>query len=313
MKTLTAVVALLTILQQTPAQPRTQKLVLNVTDTTGKYIQNMTAADFVVEEDGVEQKITGFAQGSDIPISLGILVDKSTSMRLPVYVEGKARVPAALLAARGIGRAVVRLMKPQDEFILMTFDEQLQVKQNFTQDRKKVEDQLLKLNEVGGATHLYNSVIKALDKMKKAKYRRRALVVITDAYDTSGKELEDLREEIAEQEVQVFCFGLRAVYQDVPDPTAEPLFRFVLTVLSRDTGGLSMVVDLPELQTDQTVTGLIAFAQILTLDLRGQYTLSYATEKTGPLTSRFVRVRSPHPNLRIRIRRDAEDPIRPQK
>jgi uncharacterized protein with von Willebrand factor type A (vWA) domain len=108
-------------------------------------------------------------------------------MRLPLYVEGQQYVPAALIVATRIGRAVVKLMRPDDEFILMTFDEKLQVKQNFTQDRKKVEDQLEKLREVGNATHLYENVVTALERMKKSKFQRRALIVITDAYDTSGK------------------------------------------------------------------------------------------------------------------------------
>jgi len=223
-------------------------------------------------------------------------------MRLPLYVEGKQPVPAAILAANRIGRAVVKLMKPQDEFLLMTFDEKLQVRQNFTQDRKKIEDQLQKLNEVGNATHLYENVVNALEKMKKAKYKRRALLVITDAYDTSGKELEDLRAKIAEQEIQVFTCGVRSVSEELPNPNAEPLFQLVLRVLSVDTGGLSLVVDLPELQTTLSIEEIIAFSQIMTMELRGQYTLTYNTDQTGPLASRFVRVRSSTiPQLRIRL------------
>src|SRR5688572_11198722 len=184
MKAFVALFSLVAILQQSPAQPaqsaqsRVQKLVVNVTDNSGRFILGMRAQDFIVEENGMEQKITGFVEDSDIPVSLGLLIDKSTSMRLPLYVQGKQYVPAALLAAGRIGRAVVKLMKPQDEFILMTFDEKVQVKQNFTQDRKRVEDQLEKLNEVGNATHLYDSVVDALEKMKKAKFKRRALIVI---------------------------------------------------------------------------------------------------------------------------------------
>jgi Ca-activated chloride channel family protein len=316
MKSLVALFSLVAILQQSPAQPaqpRVQKLVVNVTDNSGRFILGMRAQDFIVEENGMEQKITGFVEDSDIPVSLGLLIDKSTSMRLPLYVEGKQYVPAALLAAGRIGRAVVKLMKPQDEFILMTFDEKVQVKQNFTQDRKRIEDQLEKLKEVGNATHLYESVVDALEKMKKAKFKRRALIVITDTYDTSGKQLEDLRFKLAEQEIQVFTCGLRSVFEDVPDPTAEPLFQLVLRVLSADTGGRSVVIDLPELQSTPAVEGLIGFAQILALELRGQYTLSYNTDQTGPLASRFVRVRSPHPQLRIRLRRDTEDPVAVKK
>jgi VWFA-related protein len=315
MKSLAALISLVALIQQPPTPPvqtHVQKIVVNVTDNGGRFIVNLKPEDFIVEENGRPQKLVDFMEGSDTPISLGILIDKSTSMRLPLYVEGREYVPAALFAATRIGRAVVKLMKPQDEFLLMTFDERVQVKENFTQDRKKIDDQLTRLREVGNATHLYDSVVTALDRMKKSKYRRRALIVITDAYDTSGKQLEDLRPKIAEQEIQVFTCGLRATYDEVPDPTAEPLFQLVLRVLSADTGGLSLVVDLPELQNTPTAEALIGFAQIIALELRGQYTLSYNTDQTGSLASRFVRVRSPHPGLRIRIRRDAEDPERPK-
>jgi hypothetical protein len=111
----------------------------------------------------------------------------------------------------------------------------------------------------------------------------------------------------------VFTCGLRSVFEEVPDPTAEPLFQLVLRTLSGDTGGISMVLDVPELQSTPSVEGIIGFAQIMALELRGQYTLTYNTTKTGSLASRFVRVRAPnHPNIRVRIRRDAEDPLRPQ-
>jgi hypothetical protein len=137
--------------------------------------------------------------------------------------------------------------------------------------------------------------------------------VITDAYDTSGKQLEDLRSKIAEQEIQVFTCGLRAVFEQVPDPAAEPLFQLVLRAFSVDTGGLSLVVDLPELQNNLTVETLIVFSQIIAIELRGQYTLTYNTEQTGSLASRFVRVRSTRPELRVRLRRDAEIPARTTK
>ena len=304
--------ALLFLVQAQPPS-RLQRVVVNVTDSSGRFIQGMTPQDFIIEEDGAEQKITSFTPSSNTPISLGILIDKSTSMRLPLYVQGKAQVSAALLAAAGVGRAVVHLMRPEDEFILMTFDEKLQVRQNFTEDRKKIEDQLYKLNEVGGATHLYDSVIEALERMDKAKYRRRALLVISDAYDTSGKELQDLRDDLVGQEIQVFSCGLRTVFEGLTDPGAEPLFQLVLRVLSGDTGGLSIIVDVPELQTTSSVEGLIAFSQFIELQLRGQYTLGYDTTKTGSLSTRVVRVRSTRPGFRVVMRRDSDDPLRPRR
>ena len=308
MRTLAAIVSLLAVLQQPSASQRLQRIVVNVTDAQGRYMVDMKDKNFVIEEDGVAQPIVSFTPDSDTPISFGLLIDTSTSMRLPLYSDGKAAAPAALLVGAGIGRAIVKLMKPQDEFMLMTFDEGIQVKQNFTQDRKKIQDELYKLHQVGGATNLYESVLKSLEKMKKAKHRRRALIVITDAYDTSGKRLDDFRDKISAEEIQVFTCGLRAALENVNDPQAEPLFQLVLRSFSRETGGLSMIVDVPDYQTDSTVEGLIGFSRIIALELRGQYTLGYYTDKTGPIASRQIRVKTDYPSLRVRIRRDAEEP-----
>ena len=306
MKSLTAILSLAMLFQQTPA-PRLQKVIVNVTDAQGRYILNLTDKDFNLEEDGAPQKIASFTPDSDAPISFGLLIDKSTSMRLPIYGQGQAASPAALLVGAGIGRAIVKLMKPQDEFMLMTFDESLQVKQNFTQDHKKIENELYKLHYVGGATHLYESVLKSLERMKKAKHRRRALIVITDAYDTSGKQLEDFRDRIAGEEIQVFMCGLRSVLENVTDPQAEPLFQLVLRTFSRTTGGLSMIVDVPDYQTISSIEGLIAFSRIIALELRGQYTLGYYSDKSGPEYLRPVRVRLNHPGLNVRVRRESDE------
>jgi Ca-activated chloride channel family protein len=301
---------MLAVLQQAPPTGTLQKVVVNVNDPQGRFVQQMRPEDFIIEEDGVEKKVASFAAGSDTPVTLGILVDKSNSMRLPLNVEGQKPVPAALLIAGGVGRVFVHLMKDQDEFMLMTFDEGVKVKVNFTQDRKKVEDQLYNLKEVGGQTHLYESVLDALDKLKKAKYRKRALIVITDAYDTSGKEITELKTRLADQEVPVYTFGMRAVWEGRPDQNlATPLFQMVLETLGRNSGGISMVVNIPEYNSDKTIEQLATFAQIVTLDLRGQYTLGYYSSKANPLSGSVVRVKTKEPNLRVRIRRDALDPI----
>ena len=76
-----------------------QQIILNVLDDTGSYVRDLKADDFVVEENGVRQKLTSFVQDSEVPMSVGILIDKSASMRLPLAVQGKEKVAAALIAA----------------------------------------------------------------------------------------------------------------------------------------------------------------------------------------------------------------------
>jgi hypothetical protein len=52
---------------------------------------------------------------------------------------------------------VLKLTKPDDEYMIMTFNEKMSVKQSFTSDKKKVTDLLYKNNSVGGSTHLYSA------------------------------------------------------------------------------------------------------------------------------------------------------------
>src|SRR5262245_41813056 len=132
MKSLVLLLTGIALLAQTRDPSPLQTIVLTVTNSAGQIVPNLKQDAIVVEENGVRQEITRFSEESETPVSLGILIDKSASMRLPVAVVGQERVPAALLAADGAARVVVRLTKPQDEYLFMTFDEGLQVKQSFT-------------------------------------------------------------------------------------------------------------------------------------------------------------------------------------
>ena len=309
MKAMALLLSSVMLLSQTPAPGQLQTVVLTVTNKAGQYMLNLNQDLFIVEEDGVRQQITKFTPDSDVPVSLGILIDKSASMRLPVAVVGQERLPAALLAADGAARVVVRLTKPQDEYLVMTFDEGFQVKQSFTSDKKKVTELLNKNTLVGGATHLYKAVGEALKEIrKKAKNRRRALIVITDVHDTSGHKIEDLQATIREQEIPVYSFGMRWDAWGVPGEDAEPgrstYEEEVLKMMAIDSGGYSMVVDIPNLLSDYTVTRMIEFVRSIEAELRGQYTLSYYSTTPGSSEGKALRVRSTVPELQVRFRRE---------
>jgi len=290
-----------------------QQIVVTVIDDSGRYVRDLKADDFVIEENGVRQQVTSFAQDSDVPVSLAILIDKSASMRLPLAVQGKEKVSAALLAADGAARVLVKLMKPQDEFLLMVFDEGLKVKQSFTTDQKKIVDLLYKNNQVGGSTYLYRSVAEAIKQTKKAKNRKRALVVITDVHDTSGDKLDELKAALHDGEVPVYTFGMRWDAWGLPgeDPT-EPTFEVaVLRQLAVDSGGRSIIVDIPDLTTDFTVIRMISFVQDIAAELRGQYTLKYLSSTSGPDSEKAVRIRAVSPAYQVRFRRDTSEPVKP--
>lgn len=303
MKSFALVLVAAGFLSQTAQQ--TQTVIATVTNRVGEYIPNLKKEDFVLEENGVAQQLTKFSQEAEVPISLGILIDKSTSMRLPVAVQGKEKVPAALLAADGAARVIIKLMKAQDEYMIMDFDEKVSVKQPFTTDKKKVTDLLYKNNLVGGSTHLYHAIGDALKEIKKkAKNPRRVLVVITDVHDTSGDKIEDLQATIREQEIPVFTFGMRWDAWGVPGEETEPgkatYEEAVLRMMAAESAGHSMVVDIPNLLSDYTVTRMIEFVTLLGVELRGQYTLSYNSSR--PSEGRAIRLRMTAPELQVRFR-----------
>lgn len=299
--------------QQAPANTLLTQIVVTVLNDQGAYVRDLKADDFVVEENGVRQDITGFNSDSEVPVSIGILIDKSASMRLPLAVQGKEKVSAALLAADGAARVLVKLMKPQDEFLLMNFDDNMKVKQGFTTDHKKITDLLYKNNVVGGSTHLYHAISEALKQTKKGKNRKRALVVITDVHDTSGDKMDELKASLKGEEVPVYTFGMRWDAWGLPgeDPAAPTFEVSVLREIAIDSGGRSIVVDIPDLTTDFTVVRMIGFVQDIASELRGQYTLSYHSSTPGPDAEKAIRIRPVSPEFQVRFRRDNSVPTPP--
>jgi Ca-activated chloride channel family protein len=308
MKSLALLLAIAASLMQA-SKPEVQTVVVTVTNSAGQYVTNLKQDAFVVEEDGKPQRVETFRDDPDHPVSLGILIDKSTSMRLPVAAQGSEKVSAALLAANGASRVVLRLTKPQDEFLFMVFDDKFDVRQSFTTDRKKLTDLLSKNNAVGGSTHLYNAVEEALKEIrKKAKNRRRALIVITDVHDTSGDSVEELQTVIREQEIPVYTFGMRWDAWGVPGEDAEPgkstYEESVLRMMAAYSGGYSAVVDIPDLLSDYTINRMIDFVQQIGVELRGQYQLSYTSTTPGPGAGKAIRVRTTNPDHRVQVRRE---------
>jgi len=298
--------------QTKPSDSMTQ-VVVTVLNQQGQYIQGLKADDFVLEENGMRQEIASFEPDSEIPLSIGILIDTSASMRLPLAIQGKEKVSAALLAADGAARVLVKLMKPQDEFALMIFNDDMKVKQSFTIDHKKVTELLNKNNLVGGSTHLYHAVVQALKETRKGKNRKRALVVITDVHDTSGDKLDELKAALHGSEIPVYTFGMRWDAWGLPgeDP-ANPTFEVaVLREMAADSGGRSIVVDIPDLTTDFTVIRMISFVEGIAAELRGQYTLKYNSTTPGPEAEKAIRIRAVSPEFQVRFRRDNSPPVKP--
>ena len=151
-----------------PLRPRPKQLVtVTVTDQNGGYVPGLQTNDFVVYEGDTRQEITYFNTGENEPISLGLIVDSSGSMRNKI---GHARHALQ----RFIGS-----IKPQDEGFLVGFSAQPFVLQDFTDSRVLLAQGIGLLRPRGG-TSLYDAILTGLRRMRQGKHRKKALIVMTD-------------------------------------------------------------------------------------------------------------------------------------
>jgi Ca-activated chloride channel family protein len=232
------------------------QLDVKVTDQNGRSIPDLTRNDFVVYEDKVSQSIESVS-GEEAPVSMGLVIDTSGSMRPKIYTVSEA--------ARGL----IRQMRPDDEAFIAQFKTDAELLQEFTSNRRELEDALGQLT-VNGGTALLDAIIATADHAReKGKRRRKALIVITDGVEknSSVKEKEVI-EVMKEDEVQLYLVGF------VDEDESFSLFgsraqkaRDLLIRLAEDSGGRSFF------PTDLRETPAIA-AQIAK-DLRAQYVISY--------------------------------------
>ena len=166
--TISAIVA-----AQVRVEVRLVNVVATVTDARGRYIPNLTAGDFILEEDGTPQPITHFSQDRDLPVSVGIALDTSGSMdrKIRTAVDAVARF--------------TRRIHENDEIFLITFSGQPVLRQDFTADREKLEQALRHLNATGG-TALYDALAEDLVKIRSGHHNKGAMLVITDGQDSAS-------------------------------------------------------------------------------------------------------------------------------
>src|SRR5678815_224843 len=152
---------------------RLVNVVATVTDSRGRAVGNLTINDFTLEEDGKTQPIAHFTQDESVPVSIGVLLDTSGSM--------DRKIRTAVEAVERFSRRVHQ----DDEIFFMTFSGRPVLRQDFTGDREKLAQSLRHVNATGG-TALYDAVNEGLTKIHSGRYRKRALLVITDGQDTAS-------------------------------------------------------------------------------------------------------------------------------
>ncbi len=221
-----------------------------VSDDKQRIVTTLEKDDFKVYENDHPQTIASFRH-EDIPVSLGIVIDNSGSMR-----EKREKVNAAALN-------LVRSSNPNDEVFIVNFNDEYYLDQDFTSNIKKLQEGLEKI-EARGGTALYDAVVASADHLKKdAKLEKRVIFLVTDGDDNESAETleQAVRRLQADNGPVVYSIGILGK-EEHPRHA-----KRALQIMSERTGGIAFF--------PQTLDEVDAISRTVAHDIRSQYTIGY--------------------------------------
>jgi VWFA-related protein len=232
-----------------------------VTNHQGEIVRNLTKEDFLLLEDKRPQNIRYFSQESDLPLTLGLMVDTSMSQRRVLDAERGASY-----------RFIETVLRPnKDQVFLMQFDFRIFMRQPLTNSLRQLSDSLPYVDtptfnqlraQTGGGTLLYDAVVTAAQEVMHNRTGRKAVILLTDGEDYgSDASVSDAIE--AAQRADTLIYSI--LFADQGDGR-RPLQR-----MSKETGGGFFEVSKKQ-NIDQIFTAIQE-------ELRSQYSLAYVSDK----------------------------------
>jgi Ca-activated chloride channel homolog len=296
------------------SQPGFEQVTVTVTDKDGRYVTSLKQDDFRILEDGQQRPVGYFRIDRTAPVSVGIVVDCSSSMLTKLH------------QAREAIKTLVEDLDPRDDLFLESFARQAELIQPFTSDHDKLIDHLKFLHSVPGATpedgtSLYDALYMALFESRYGVRDKRALLVLTDGMDNYGSTSRaQVIAAARAMKVLIYTIGIGDVGLNSEDDEPAPgsVWRELVSGISRITRTDYNKVDMRVLHDLADETGARAFnlhrvgdgeqlsrdCAAISDELRQQYTLAYVSPDPMRLSFRSLRVDVPnHPELSVRVRK----------
>jgi VWFA-related protein len=250
------------------ADVKVVSLLATVHDKDGRVVKDLTADDFLLAEDGEEQKIRYFSKESGLPLTIGLLVDTSRSQT--GVLEQERRASKTFLN---------RVLREEDRAFVAHFDERVEIVRGLTSSRTDLASALEQLKIPGHyATLIYSAVRTCSEQVMRKQAGRKAFILLTDGVafhdDTSiGTAIEFA------QRADTILYSIR--FSD-PISAYRPVRAAVLAAASargkaglermaKETGGTMF-----EVAKHQTIEEI--YAQIEDA-LRNQYSIGYTPER----------------------------------
>jgi Ca-activated chloride channel family protein len=256
-------------------------LTVTVTDSTGKYVRGLTADDFRVFEDDVQQSLSFFAC-DDVPVDVALVVDTSGSMR--------ADLPLVQAAATGL----VRKLRPIDRGSVVELKDSAGIPQSFTSDHGQVEAAIRGLS-TSGSTALYDGLYVVLKQFERERrtnvgIRRQVLVLLSDGLDNkSHLSFEDVMDSARRVEVSIYVIALKGDAAPLPRSASDGRIlhaAYAMGTVARESGGRTF--------SPKSARELPAIYSAIAEEFVNQYELGYIpTRPGGDGAFRRVTVRVP--------------------
>ena len=276
-------------------------ILCSVRDAKGALMPNLTKDDFTVAEEGKPQDIKYFARETDLPLTLGLLVDVSGSERNMIEIEKRA-------ADQFFGK----VLRKQDMAFLMSFGSESELLQDSTNSvallRRGLDNLKLRTGATGPlpgpvptisqprGTVLFDAVYLAATEMLRSEVGRKAIVLLTDG-DDEGSRVKLTEAIEAAQKSDLIIYSI--LYVDPSFYGGQGVMFSAgggdLRRMSEETGGHMFRVD--------RRTTLESVFQEIQDEMRSQYSIGYAAPSTAPGTYRRVEVRAKEKGLKVQARK----------
>jgi Ca-activated chloride channel homolog len=274
-------------------------VLFSVIDKQNRYVNDLTASDVKVLEDGKPQEIFTFKRESDLPLTMAILVDVSNSV-----------VPVLPQLTDAAARFVSSIMRPnKDKAAVIEFEGEATVVRDMTTSAAKLQRGFAEIvrnapppwarrrpppinpADRKGGTSIFDSVLAACVDMLAREVGRKTVILFTDGIDTTSlTDRAEAVEEALRAEVVVYAIG-------IGDPSEDGVDRKALEKLCEPTGGRAFV--------PKDVEGLDQSFEQLERELRQQYLVAYEpANMTADGKFRKIEVRiANRKDVRVRHRR----------
>jgi len=241
-----------------PVEVNLVEIPVSVLDKDGHPVDGLKQENFQVFEDKVQQTIKTFRH-EDIPLSVGLVIDNSGSMR-----NKRERVNSAALA-------FARESNPDDETFIVNFDDSAYLEQDFTGSIGDLVDALDNI-DARGETALYDAIYLSADHLKSGKKDKKAILLITDGEDNVSKYKFDKVFDTLRQSKGVTLYAIGLLEEDdqrggLFHPAPSKKAKADLIKFADVTGGQAFFPK--NLDEVEDITKRIAH------DIRNHYTITY--------------------------------------